>query len=53
MKKQKRINSEYKLLRKLYPGMDRRKLKNSVYYYFSASWRKFKEDNLDFYFGSL
>lgn len=42
MKKLQKISSEYKFLRKLYPNMDRRKLKNNVYFYFSSKWRDFK-----------
>ena len=41
------IRNDYHVLRKLYPRMDRRKLRNNVYFKFSAKWRSLVRDNLN------
>lgn len=39
------IQNDYKLMRKLHPNMDKRKIKNNVYFRFSSKWRCFIEKN--------
>lgn len=43
--KMQTIRNGYRVLRKLYPRMDRRKLRNNVYFKFSAKWRALVRDN--------
>lgn len=43
--KMQTIRKDYRVLRKLYPRIDRRKLRNNVYFKFSAKWRMLVRDN--------
>lgn len=43
--KMQTIRNDYRVLRKLYPHIDSRKLRNNVYFKFSAKWRLLVRDN--------
>lgn len=43
MRKLKRISNHIKVMTKLYPNMDQRKIRRDAYYYFSAEWQEFRK----------
>lgn len=43
MTKQQRLNKIIKALTKLYPNMDRRKIRHQAYFYFSATWQGLRD----------
>ncbi|UIU26933.1 hypothetical protein SA80RD_46 [Escherichia phage vB_EcoS_SA80RD] len=42
MTKLKRISSHIRVMTKLYPNMDKRKIRRDAYYFFSAEWQDFR-----------
>lgn len=45
MTKLKRIRRHIKMMTKLYPTMDQRKIRRDAYFYFSAEWQQMLKDH--------
>lgn len=43
--KMKRIRNHIKVMTKLYPRMDQRKIRRDAYFYYSATWQKLRAEH--------
>lgn len=45
MTKQKRIRNHIRVMTKLYPTMDKRKIRRDAYFFFSACWQGLRKEH--------
>lgn len=45
MTKLQRISRHVKVMTKLYPRMDQRKIRHDAYFYYSATWQKLRAEH--------